>query len=52
MATITLQLNIATTVATLDAPSIAAIIAWVQTNIISKLPAGSTVNVQQYVINP
>ena len=52
MPTITVVLNIATTVSTLDAPTIAAVILWVQQNVIAKLPATATASVQNYNITP
>jgi len=49
MATITLSISVARTVASLDAATIAQILQWVQTNIKDKLPADSTLMVQMMI---
>ena len=46
MATINATIYISTTVSTLDAATIQAILTWIDVNIRQKLPAGSTVTVQ------
>jgi len=51
MATITVNIQAAQTVSTLDAATIAAVIAWVKTNITDKVPNGTTVSVS-YQITP
>ena len=51
MATITANINIVKTVATLDAASITSILAWIQTNVKDKLPTDATVNIS-FSINP
>ena len=51
MAMITVNITITKTVATLDAATITAILAWIQTNIKDKLPADTTLNVT-FNINP
>jgi len=51
MPTITVNVSLTKTVATLDAATITAILAWIQTNIKDKLPADTTMNVS-FNINP
>ena len=51
MAIITANINIVKTVATLDAASITAILAWIQTNIKDKLPPDTTTTTT-FSINP
>jgi len=51
MPMITVNISLTKTVATLDAATITAILAWIQTNIKNTLPADSTVTVT-FNINP
>ena len=43
MAIITVNIQVSQTVSTLDAATIAGVIAWVQTNIVAKLPSGASI---------
>jgi len=51
MPMITVNITMTKTVATLDAPTITAILAWIQTNLKDKLPADTTLNIT-FSINP
>lgn len=51
MGMITVNITMTKTVATLDAATITAILAWIQTNITDKLPADTTLNIT-FNINP
>jgi hypothetical protein len=51
MPMITVNVTLTKTVATLDAPTITAILAWIQTNIKDKLPVDTTLNIV-FNINP
>lgn len=50
MATITAHISIIKTTSTLDAATIALIIAWVKTNVIDKIPQDCTLNVSYGII--
>jgi hypothetical protein len=51
MPMITVNVTLTKTVPTLDAATITAILAWIQTNIQDKLPADTTLNIS-FQINP